>query len=206
MFKHKSRFDALLDNNNPNKKEKPVDKSSNNTQYDKKNRFNYNPEKAIQKLKELEKEKIKKDLDVNSFPELCSTKSSKDRVDKPSFLEKLSIVKETKQDLVLENEKVPDGCVTISYENRQARFSFGKMTYVSKNITPHDIMSSLVNFTEKRKEEYIQNWGEEDYNKTFLFQNYDYDYFNNLDDIYEMELEKLESMLELTESEDDVFS
>lgn len=40
-------------------------------------------------------------------------------------------------------------------------------------------------FNEKRKNNYIKNWGFEEYDKMFLFQNYDYGYYDNIDDAYE---------------------
>ena len=78
------------------------------------------------------------------------------------------------------------------------------MSYFTDNVTkstPQYIMSNLVELHENRKAEYIKNWGEEDYENTFSFKNYDYNYFNNLDDLYEIEMEKLE--LEIIESEEE---
>jgi len=45
-------------------------------------------------------------------------------------------------------------------------------------------MISLVKLYNKRKDEYIAMWGEETYEKVFLFPNYDYDYYDYDDDEY----------------------
>jgi hypothetical protein len=42
-----------------------------------------------------------------------------------------------------------------------------------------------VYFYEKRKSEYIDNWGEDEWEQMFTFPNYDYHYFDKLDEIYE---------------------
>ena len=47
-------------------------------------------------------------------------------------------------------------------------------------------MKSLINLFEKRKEEYIKAWGEEEYFYMFKFPNYDYDYFSKLDELEEI--------------------
>lgn len=218
-FKQQSRFSVLVDdnessptkplNNNFNKKENNM-----NTRYgeyeNKRNKFNYNPEKQKQKLKELEKEKIKKDLEINSFPELGSKTIDvlKKHSPKLSFLETLQLTKEDEKDEEKETEKkemIKDGCVSITFKNKKVKYTFGKMTYLNdlnnnnKLPTPHFIMSNLVTMNENRKAKYIENWGEEDYEKTFLSPNYDYDYFNKLDDIYEMEM--LESNKEESDEE-----
>jgi hypothetical protein len=39
---------------------------------------------------------------------------------------------------------------------------------------------------EQRKNDYIRDWGEESYENTFRFINYDYDYFEKLDEEYDI--------------------
>ena len=122
----------------------------------------------------------------------------------PSFLEKLNTVKDTQNKNEDEEEIIRDGWVSISFQNRKPTYKFGNMSYFTDNVTkstPQYIMSNLVELHENRKAEYIKNWGEEDYENTFSFKNYDYNYFNNLDDLYEIEMEKLE--LEIIESEEE---
>ena len=52
---------------------------------------------------------------------------------------------------------------------------------VNRAIKPswENAMYSLVKLYNKRKDEYIALWGEETYEKVFLFPNYDYDYYED---------------------------
>ena len=127
--------------------------------------------------------------------------------EKPSFLEKLNVVKEVKKES--DEEIVKDGCVTISLVGRKIKYNYGKMTYVADDMkipSHHYVMNNLVRLHEKRKNEYINQWGYEDYENTFLFKNYDYEYFDKLDEIHEREMEELELEMELSaEPESDFF-
>jgi len=49
----------------------------------------------------------------------------------------------------------------------------------------YKVFDQLVFLHEKRTAEYINNWGEDEWERTFLFPNYDYHYFDKLDEIYE---------------------
>jgi hypothetical protein len=185
--------------------------SSRSDRGDRRNRFNYNPEKEKQKMKDLENEKIKKNLDITSFPEIGAKVATGQQMmidniqtKQSSFLEKLNTVKENKNE-EKEEEFIADGCVSISFKNRQVIYNYGKMS-VKENedfTTPHDIMYNLVRVCENRKYEYIKNWGEEDYDNTFLFKNYDYGYFDHLDELYEMEMEKRQLELDNLENNED---
>ena len=71
---------------------------------------------------------------------------------------------------------------------KKVTIKYGKKTYTSydeKVITPTDVLYKLIMLHEQRKNDYIRDWGEESYEKTFKFINYDYDYFDNLDEEYE---------------------
>jgi hypothetical protein len=61
--------------------------------------------------------------------------------------------------------------------------------------TPDEIMSRLNDNYLKWKEEYIEEYGEEYYERYYRFQDWDYEYFDKLD-------EKLERELELEEEEE----
>lgn len=221
IFKNQSRFSVLMEdtelvkndkkqnannNNNIRFRDETEKKNNNFKRDDRRNLFNYNPEKEKQKVKKLEEEKIKKNLDISNFPEIVLKIEKKQITDNknPSFLEKLNTVKENQNKNEPEEKIITDGWVSISFENRRPTYKFGKMSYFTDKVTkttPNHIMFNLVELHENRKAEYIEKWGEEDYENTFLFKNYDYDYFNNLDEIYDMEIEKLE--LETIESEEE---
>lgn len=53
-----------------------------------------------------------------------------------------------------------------------------------------DALDELVALHEKRTNDFIDTWGYEEWERTFRFPNYDYEYFDKLDELYEEELEK----------------
>ena len=52
-------------------------------------------------------------------------------------------------------------------------------------------MNALYILHEKRTNEYKELWGEDEWERMFIFPNYDYEYFDKLDEEYEDEQEKL---------------
>ena len=98
-------------------------------------------------------------------------------------------IQETNEDII------PPGCVCIKYDNlsKKIAWSYGKNTnnigygYEKTNLENKDddsyvIMQRVVNLYQNRKYEHIKKWGIDEYNKMFLYQNYDYEYFDKLDD------------------------
>ena len=53
-----------------------------------------------------------------------------------------------------------------------------------------DALDELIALHEKRTNDFIDTWGYEEWDRTFRFPNYDYEYFEKLDELYEEELEK----------------
>jgi hypothetical protein len=53
-----------------------------------------------------------------------------------------------------------------------------------------DALDELLALHEKRTNDFIDTWGYEEWERTFRFPNYDYEYFDKLDELYEEELEK----------------
>jgi len=51
------------------------------------------------------------------------------------------------------------------------------------------IMRKMDVLYERRKKEYIEVYGEDNYEKMYKFPNYDYEYFDRLDYLYELEME-----------------
>jgi hypothetical protein len=47
----------------------------------------------------------------------------------------------------------------------------------------------LIELYDMRDEDYIDTWGYEDWERTFRFPNYDYEYFDRLDELADEELE-----------------
>ena len=208
IFKpHNSRFSILNEDVELNYKNKnnKIDKSQKNKNdaENKNNRYNnFTSSSRRSKFHEdTEKNKVPPlptVNDINSFPELTTniTKTVPVLEDnqKQSFLEKLKTVKDEIATKKIE-EIIKDGCVSITFKNRNTTYKYGKISYVPddvKKTSPQYIMSNLVNIHVKRTEDYINLWGYDDYEKLFLSPNYDYEYFDKLDEQYELEMEKLE--------------
>ena len=64
-----------------------------------------------------------------------------------------------------------------------------KISIKSEQELAYNVLDSLVALYEKRDKEYINLWGYDEWEKTFKFQNYDYDYFDRLDELYEEEMQ-----------------
>ena len=52
------------------------------------------------------------------------------------------------------------------------------------------MLNALASLYDKRTNDYIAMWGYDEWDETFRFQNYDYDYFNKLDELDNIEYEK----------------
>jgi protoporphyrinogen oxidase len=59
----------------------------------------------------------------------------------------------------------------------------------SENELATEALDALVELYDMRDEEYIDTWGYEDWERTFRFPNYDYEYFDRLDELADEELE-----------------
>ena len=55
----------------------------------------------------------------------------------------------------------------------------------------HEVINALSNLHEKRSKRYKELWGEDEWERTFICPNYDYEYFDKLDEKYENENAKL---------------
>lgn len=98
------------------------------------------------------------------------------------------------------SDYVPPGCVCIKYDKvvKKPVWIYGKNTnnfssekkQVTEDEDPRHVFQRLVNLHQNRKYEHIRNWGIDEYDKMFLYQNYDYEYFDKLDEQIEKGMEK----------------
>jgi len=150
-----------------------------------------------------QKDEFIKSLDsLSSFPELGEHKNITKQSQNKNFIDVVKKVK-NQNDALNENEIqetnddiTPPGCVCIKYDNlsKKIAWSYGKNTnhngydYETTSLDdkdddePYVVMQRLVNLYQNRKYEHIRKWGIDEYNKMFLYQNYDYEYFDKLDD------------------------
>lgn len=219
-FKPNSRFSTLVEkdisnvddkiNRNKNKKNNLNEKQ--NIQEIKnyhdsssiKTNSNYNSERNYTSFKDnrnkIEEDKLKNALSIENFPELTSKPLNIIPINYTSFSEKL------KSEIISnDSEKVVDS----DYKNLMPGWALITLsTATNKIITKKkeplelfridnsekvDILDDLVELHEKRTNEYIDMWGSEEWEHMFRFPNYDYDYFDKLDELYYQDIDNEES-------------
>jgi hypothetical protein len=161
----------------------------------------------MEQEKKKKEAEAQKNLAADNFPDLIEKKTKKNNTEKPviSYREKALIVK--KETELPDEIVVEPGWVEIKRDPNNIRkliYTYGESTYKSdleleadlqikdKNKSENQVLDALVNLHKKRTAEYIDMWGYDNWEKMFRFPNYDYNYFNRLDE------EEEEEELELT--------
>ena len=147
---------------------------------------------------------------ISDVTDIIDTSDISDNKNKPNFLDIINAKnlqehvitqqpnnEKTDEEIVYENEHdndidkiVPPGCVCIEYDKltKQEIWSYGdNISNNSKGTNVLDekpviVFQRLIDLYRVRKHEYINRWGIDEYDKMFMFQNYDYDYFDKLDE------------------------
>lgn len=169
-------------------------------------------EEKMKKQKELD---IIKNLDISNFPELKNVQSERSNNNKNITKENdescFSFADMMKNNSKNANENdnntntsedvetLKPGCVCIKHDtktNQQIWIYDDNLTKSNSKLCqnnehcevyedPYYVFERLTKVYENRKNDYIKKWGYDEYDKTFLFQNYDYDYFDKLDEKYD---------------------
>jgi hypothetical protein len=184
--------------------------STSNTLNNVKNRF-VSKEVNEERNKKLKNELFIKSLDSSeAFPELQNKKSNivmnndtVDDIEKTNFLDIIKMNNDAKKDNNDSDKDniIPPGCVCIQYDKESKKLLWSYGSEIKKNNfimnqdikteeEPYDVMERVVELYKNRKNDYIKKWGIEEYDKMFLFQNYDYDYFDKLDEKTERVIKK----------------
>jgi hypothetical protein len=216
-------------NNQYNEKQNNNNIKKQNTEQPKFNNFKEDRPKYeganIFSNKTLEKEENKNlknlSLSTENFPELVSVGKKVNTIESTSFLEKAKKEekREEKEVINIIKDEIPYGCALIKRCKSTNRMilkydpEYEKVVNYEKKIKEENesiyedqIINSLVNLHVKRKQEYIDNWGYDDYETTFLFPYYDYEYFDKLDAIYEEEMERLREQEEQEENNNELIN
>ena len=172
------------------------------------NKFKYSDTEISKHTKNAE---IAKQLDINNFPTLSSAAATTNtninintnntNNTNSSYMEKLTIpiVDKVKDDKI----EVKDGWVSITRNNNgYSQFQYGKSTLLptteeelsSRSI--ERIIDNLCYLHNTYVNNYIESWGEDEYEKMFRFPNYDYNYFDKLDEEYDLDMEMKEDEME----------
>jgi len=205
-FKQNSRFSALIDDNAaPPKNEKPkprgdysdrpqrnryTDKYSSKDQFD---RNGQNQESRIKANAALQLE-----LTDENFPSIMPPTTNKVKTDLnyTELFTSLSNTQPTKVVVDANIETLPPGWVSLKKDPasnkiiwRENKSKNADPVEKSENELATEALDALVELYDMRDEEYIDTWGYEDWERTFRFPNYDYEYFDRLDELADEELE-----------------
>jgi hypothetical protein len=194
---NKSRFSSLIQKNQNNnlckdnyKENKRDDRSFYKDTTDKDDRF-YERQKRLHYENEERKKEVatKANLSMEHFPELVHSSKKIVTENTKMFLEKLKTVKV--QDNSAQNLLLP-GWISITND---VKTNHTRMVsnYVKKpgktfGVLAIEAMDRLVCLHEKRTEQYIDDYGYDEWEEQFCFPNYDYGYFDRLDEIYEQNM------------------
>ena len=111
-----------------------------------------------------------------------------------NFIEKLTSVIVEKEQEEDPEEYILPGWLVMKRDKETNKIikRYGETTIFKKtNATCYEIIEKLAFLHDKRTEDYKNTWGQDEYEKMFRFPNYDYDYFERLEQEYEEELEQL---------------
>ena len=107
--------------------------------------------------------------DATAFPELTTVKLTAKLTAEPKM--ELDFKAKLETEVVQEIKKPPP-----------------MIKRAKQDATPYEIMTVLNDRYERWKEEYIEEYGWDEYDRHYRFPNYDYEYFDKLDDQYEKEM------------------
>lgn len=153
-------------------------------------------------------------MDAGCFPELPTStathiaSSITSNTNKKSFAN-LVATNNTPTIQTEKTEYIPPGYIMLKLDKKTKKITTMENNKKSdidkdKNIVldeTTEIIRELTNLHIKRTEEYIDLWGLESYINTYVCPNYDYEYFDKLDEAYEIEMYEQEQADELNNYE-----
>ena len=143
--------------------------------------------------------------DMNAFPELLSKSASEIIPENNSSVptDATSLVNKIKW---IEDEKENDeetwfenlGLTLLVPGDKNVK---PRVAHVPPSKTPAEIMKVLADKYEKWKDEYIRDYGIDDYEEKYRFPGYDYEYFDKLDEAWDLELQAEQDLEDEKEKE-----
>jgi hypothetical protein len=130
--------------------------------------------------------------DLIAFPELVSTGKPTEDNCSMNFKNKVVVLDEVApSEKVVDDSWYKDKGLTLLVRSDKPKTK-PKYSVVEKELTFDERLKQLFDMLEARKKEYIDEYGYDDYERHFRFQDYDYEYFDKLDAIYDLEMEQQE--------------
>ena len=179
----------------------------------------------ITKLKKEEDIKIKEQviqnaLNVSNFPELSSYVNINDNINAieqstcTTFLDKLKFKEEKNNepqidDTILSEKYYRDlepgwTYILSDIETREKiiRYKpfYDNVFEDNEQAINNKVLNRLVNLHNKKTQEYIDKWGYDEWEHMHRFTNYDYEYFDKLEQLDEDELEQIDALEEIEEN------
>ena len=151
-----------------------------------------NIKKEEERLKKEARDK--KSLSKESFPVFIhKNQNSSSNNLQITFKEKVSVIVEQKNITPIVNPIKP-GWVEIRRDPniKKTIYTYGeeeKRDIIGDNSYYH-VLKALATLHNKRTNEYIDMWGYDSWENVFISPNYDYEYFDKLDELYELEMEE----------------
>ena len=124
-----------------------------------------------------------------------------------NITEDISLINDNYNEKIVFNEdgeNVPDGCICIKFDKKENKIKWNYGKELNSNSTnnkktiesvnddydnPYVVMSRLIKLNKIRRNDYIRNWGIDEYEYMFMFPNYDYEYYNKVDEVYDYDFE-----------------
>ena len=115
-----------------------------------------------------------------------------------------------------DHENIPEGCVCIKLDKKENKFKWTtKNGVINDNVSnketyksikddydnPYNVMSRLVKLNKLRRNDYIRKWGFDEYEYMFMFPNYDYEYYDKVDEVYDSDFDKNNKLLYIEDYE-----
>jgi hypothetical protein len=210
-IKQNSRFASLMDDEQgPTRNEKPKpradysDRPQRNRYTDKYiggDQFDRN--KQNQELRIKANAALQLEFTDENFPSIMSLNTNKAKPDL-NYTDLFAGLSNTEQpvDVVVEHniETLAPGWASLKKDPtsnkiiwRENKTFNTNPVEKSENEIATEAFNALVELYNRRDEEYIDTWGYEDWERMFRFPNYDYDYFDKLDELADYELEQDEN-------------
>jgi hypothetical protein len=147
------------------------------------------------KFKELQEKKIINVISINDFPELISINNNKISCNQCNQINFLDVIKK------VETKCNKEEIINKTKLNKEAFLLKSDALNKEKEIK-NEVLKKLVELYEKRTKKYIELWGYDEWEKMFNFPNYDYEYFDKLDEKYTQEMEEI--VLEVIDSDEEL--
>ena len=205
-FKTNSRFSSLIEENEKDKKPILLKNENRRQNNDQARRYREIEEKTFKGLGEKEK-KTAPLISINDFPELISINNKKTSSNQINFLNLIKKAEtKCKEEKIINEIKLDKNLKPESILLKKDLIPPYRKEEIKE--VAYEVFKKLEELYEKRTNKYIELWGYDEWERMFMFSNYDYNYFNKLDKKYAEEMEEMEETqyteeMEYTDSNED---